>query len=243
MVRLSIAIPQHPSRTEMVREMMKQLDLDDRKMSVLVDHDLQGVWANSRLAWLDRDLDATHHLVMEDDVLPCRDLLAGIEQAVSFLPNKKLITSFFTEEPWIYKAMSRGYIWAEAPWTTAQALVLPVELVDEWIEWTDRWMGHIASIAADHRLVCWAITHNVDIWHSCPSLVEHLGAGTTTTTETGKPDFKTPGYSAKFIGEHKSALDIDWNWKTSTGKPASYRLDPKRIQHVNATLERIGYQH
>ncbi len=124
MVRLSVAIPQHPCRTLMVEELMKHLDLDDRKLSVLIDHDLQGVWANSRLAWLERDPDATHHLVLEDDILPCRDLLAGIERAVSFLPDKKTIASFFTQEPWVPDAMSRGHSWADVPWTTAQALVL-----------------------------------------------------------------------------------------------------------------------
>ncbi len=67
--RLSVAIPQHPARDRLVVQLLDKLDRGDRDVTVCVDRDLEGVWANSRKSWLSASENATHHLVMEDDVL------------------------------------------------------------------------------------------------------------------------------------------------------------------------------
>lgn len=208
-MRLSVAIPMHPARKLMVDELRSRLDVDGRSLRVLVDEHLDGVWVNSRRAWEAYDPGASHHLVLEDDVLPCENLLAGVEQALEYVPERSVV-SLFSQEALVERALKKNSSWWIHPWSTAQALIIPVAMVEKFLRWSDK-NSKPRLIVADARIMCWTWDEKIPVWHTAPDLVEHLGAGATMVTEKGWRKVNTPGFAGSFIGEEESALSIDWS--------------------------------
>ena len=82
-VRLSAAVMAHPSREAMVAELVDALD---RPVEVVWD-EINDRHDTGLRALRAADRSCTHHLVIQDDVVPCRDLLAGAERALCAVPD------------------------------------------------------------------------------------------------------------------------------------------------------------
>ncbi len=221
--RISVAIVAHPSRDWMVEELVDGLDTGNRKLTVCRDDYLEGIWQNSRRAWLAYDPDATHHLVLEDDVLPSRDVLAGIEFSLAHLKERdQCIVRFFSDNPYLKTYALGSFI--ELDTLTAQALVLPTGLIDSFMDWTvvntadNVWL-------ADARLSLWAHDCRIPVYHTIPSLFEHLcpkaSMSVVDRTEFKRRGLDTAKQAAIFWGENRSALEIRWERST---KKAYQRL-------------------
>jgi hypothetical protein len=140
-VKLSASVMTHPRRLAAAHQLRdRHPDLD---LKVAVDPEPDKGPAPLRtalLAWRMMAEDATHHLVLQDDVVLCEDFRAVVERAVASLPTAPL--ALFTE--WgsrsghlVRLAALRGVSWvpfidAFAP---AQALVLPQALVHGFLDW------------------------------------------------------------------------------------------------------------
>lgn len=210
-VRLSIAIMMHPSRHEHVERMIAALNFnrtepeDSRMITVCTDLWEEGVWTNGQKAWKSHNLDptATHHLVLQDDLLVCRDFIAGAEAALAEIPDDAFCSFFAAYElrgevvPWRIDTVAWG-----------QAIAAPASLCDEWIDWCSRHVrGEIRSY--DRRFSLYTVKNHRDVWHTQPSLVEHIGAY-SSLLGTGGRVFGRERYAARFIGEDESALSIDF---------------------------------
>ncbi len=209
--RISGAISLYPARRLMVEDMLKKLDIGDRKFTIQVDTNLEGVWANAQKAWRSYDPDATHHLVMEDDLLLPRDLMAGIEEGLKYVPEG-MVMSLFQMGGMIWTAGELGSSWAVSTGCSAQGLVVPVDIIEDWIEWSLRnCKEHV--IGADWRLAMYASFHGIKFWHTCPTLVEHLGARETMVQKRDRSGYgSSTQLSSRFLGEEKSALhDMDYS--------------------------------
>lgn len=120
----------HPAREEQARELAASLPELDPAVVVDDTEPGRGNLGNALRAWAAVGEDATHHLVLQDDAIPCDDFAALVHRAVSARPADAI--SLFCE--WgsrsatlVRVAARRGWGWARAVdmYTPSPGLVLP----------------------------------------------------------------------------------------------------------------------
>lgn len=228
--KLSIAVMAHPKRRDHVEQMIPKLDIGKRSFQVVYDHHSEGLWANAQRAWRAYDPKATHHLVIQDDLAVCKDLIAGAEKALAVAPRG--VVSLFSGSGMIKDALERDVSWAVTPTVSwAQALTLPVDMIEPWLDWC------LVNVRQhykydDARLAMYCLEHDLRVWHTCPTLVEHLGAAESLIGGAASIGGR-PRHGVAFIGEDRSALEIDW--KKGAEKPPRYSGHPPRAyDHARA---------
>lgn len=77
-----MAIAAHPDRARMAHRLAGRLDREPR----IVWDTGNDEWATHARAWTAHNPGATHHLVLQDDAVPCRDLIQGTERLLPDLP-------------------------------------------------------------------------------------------------------------------------------------------------------------
>lgn len=208
--RLSVAIMAHPSRAEQVDRIVAALDTDP----VVVWDEGRGLWDTARRAWLAYDPDATHHLVLQDDVLVCRDLVAGLTKAVEQVPSSPVAA--FTMRYRLKPTRRAEYAATSQSWfvdwrsLSGQAICLPVYDIPAVIKTVDR---NRRNDNDDIRIRDYYHRRGAEIWQTVPSLVEHLDAedGNHTLLDGNDRPERGRRKAIRFIGEEASALDIDWD--------------------------------
>ncbi len=212
--RVSLAIPQYPSRDLYVQDMLKKIDRGDRKVTVFVDEDLEGVWANSMPSWSSYAEDATHHAVIEDDLAVCHDLIPGIEEALRHVPER-CVMSLFQMGGMVGHAVEQGSSWAVSRACSGQGNVLPVWMIEDWLEWS------LMNVKASAFEACWRLSmycvwHKIPVWHTAPSMVQHLAAKNGVVPGNLRRAPTNDQYTSAFVGENNSALDVDWSRRASS---------------------------
>lgn len=222
-MRLSAAVMAHPKRSEMVSDLLERLDRD---VPVVWDevNDRHDTGARAMEAF---DPTCTHHLVIQDDALPCRDLLAGAERALEHVPDG-CPASLYTgrAKPFgheINRALHRKR--TDACWVTMRgiywgpAVILPTALIPEMLEWYRGEGSRVVNY--DRRMSTWFALSGVSTWYTRPSLVEHRG-------DESLSHHGTKGrHALQFIGSDRSALGIDWSGPV-VDFPHSDRFDQVR---------------
>lgn len=202
---LSVAVMAHPSREAMVDELLAQLD---RPAEVVWDriNDRHDTGLRSMQAF---DPDCTHHLVVQDDVLPCRDLIAGVEQALSAVPDGCPAAFYIGKVRPFAQRVSRAVAAAEgASWITMDgiywgpAIAVPTKGLPEALEW------YQAQTVTnyDRRLSRWFEGQGKRCWYSWPSLVEHRGEQSLAHSNAS-----SRRRAHRFLGADVSALTVDWS--------------------------------
>lgn len=197
----------HPKRTGMVADLLDRLDrpvgvtwdeIDDR-------HDT-GIRALEAF-----DPDASHHLVIQDDVLPCSDLIAGVEKALAHVPVGCPASFYIGKVRPFGQAVAKAVAKAEgASWITmagiywGPAVVVPTSSIEEMAAW---YRGkHGARISNyDRRMSRWFEQRDLRCWYSWPSLVDHRG---DTSLVRGRSGVRR---AHRTLGPGESALDVDWS--------------------------------
>jgi hypothetical protein len=206
-VKLSVAVMAHRKREHLIPELVDRLGIGDDQ--VLWDRKGDR-WDTGRRAWEAHDPAATHHLVLQDDALVCRDLIAGLEVALDHVPADALVSPYTgTRRPLsgvVEKAVGQARA-ADAAWIVMRALnwgvgiVAPTPSIDDMLRWGDRqsYPNYDRRVGRYYYLVtCWPV------WCTWPSLIDHR-ADTSSLCGHG------PGRVAhEFTGEDRSALDVDW---------------------------------
>lgn len=120
--------------------------------------------------------DSTHHLVIQDDVLPCTDFLRHARNALSAKPDR--VTAFyvgtnaFVTHRTMLVAAAAGQSWVEgffASWVPALALAIPSWMVPSLVEFEDG----TRPVADDDVYGRWCRTNGWPWWATIPSLVDH----------------------------------------------------------------------
>lgn len=214
----------HRKRRSMVVDLQTRLD---RPVTVVWDeiNDRHDTGARAMEAF---DPSATHHLVIQDDALPCRDMLAGVEKAVAATSGTEPVSLYtgrvrpFAREIAAVIAEANG---ARASWITmggiywGPGVVVPTETIPDMLAWY-RTEGQ-AVTNYDRRLSVWYTLQGLRCWYTRPSLVEHRGE---------KSLAKHPGRARRaydFLGDNVSALDVDWTGPV-LDLPHSDRMDDAR---------------
>ncbi len=211
-MKLSAAIMAHPARKDHVDSMVEALDVNGRKFTVTWDEHGEGLWANARQAWMSYDPAADYHLVLQDDVLPCRDLLAGTENAIEMLAGDpgsclSLFCGYKDTEHAIndYKT----WVWSKVA-ASAQALAIPTDAIDDWLDWCDVNVDPLC-FTDDYRLSMYMLATNRKMYYTAPSLVEHVGHDRSLLGQIGKKQIWGVRMASVFLGEDSSASEIDWD--------------------------------
>ena len=223
-MKLSAAVMAHPARAAMVDELLRWLD---RPVPVVWDqvNDRHETGLRALRAF---DPDATHHLVIQDDTIPCRDLLASAEQALRFVPKgSPMVLYTGAVRPFrrvIDDHVSRASS-IDASWITMSgiywgpAVVLPTEDLDELCDWyasDGAWVENY-----DRRMSVWYCERARTCWYTRPSLVDHRGDESLSHPATGVRR------AHRFLGAEASGLEVDWSGPV-VHVPYSAKMDDAR---------------
>jgi hypothetical protein len=206
-MKLSIRI-QHVKKRERWAKTLKYL-LGDKRTKIITDQK-NILWEGAKKTLQSYDHKATHLLVLQDDVLPCQDFVATVERILELLPNEPI--TFYSPNESILAAQNLKSNWVTLlTWRNAQAYVLPVPIIDDFLVWAER---HIKPeiYFDDDRFAMYFYFHKQLVYCTAPSLVEHMGWNSTTLTgyKSGHV-FESRLRMAKwYIGFENSGLNIDW---------------------------------
>jgi hypothetical protein len=207
-VTISLSIMAHPSRHNWVVDLCERTGC--RPENVAWDRG-EGLWDTARRAWGIYDPAATHHLVLQDDALPCRDLLAGVENALAHIPPAAPVSLYYGTPHPDARGVAGKRIAAEKAneWNASfiilpslhwgLALMLPTSVIADMLRFCadgeggdDERIGQYMRDVREERC-----------WYTWPSLVEHGGRESLV----GHGD--TTAYN--FVGTDASALDLAWD--------------------------------
>lgn len=215
-ISISVAMMAHPKRTELVEEIRAQLDRD---VPVVWD-ERESRWDTGKRAMLAYDPACTHHAVIQDDVIPCRDLFAGLALALRHVPAGVPVCGYVGRvRPYAQlvtcaaaEARARG-----ASWLTMHTLnwgpliVVPTDAIPEMVAYSDR-LRDIPNY--DRRLSrFWELQRQVPTWYTWPSLVDHADGPSLVPGRIGTDRSKAAHtrVAHTFLGADQSALDVDWS--------------------------------
>jgi hypothetical protein len=143
------------------------------------------LWPTYRRTYLQlwtKEPTATHHLILADDMTPCRNFLQQLHRALAARPHHLVV--LFTMKNIVRRAAERGHTWATtagAAWGGAMAW--PATWTGEFIPWADRHVRHDYK-HDDGRVVRFLHDHNRNpMWHTAPSLLQHEGAGASLANQ------------------------------------------------------------
>lgn len=206
-VRLSIAVMAHPQRTQFVNDLVSKID---HPTTVVWDrrNDRWDTGARSLMAF---DPGATHHLVIQDDAIVCKDLSAGLTNALSLWPHLPLSLYLGRQRPHanlftslVRRAQETGTsLIAMRALCWGVALCFPTVLIPEMVEWGNvntQWANY------DMRLGKYLETRMIPTLYTFPSLVNHRNQAESPSLIPGRTGANRVAYSF----HRESALRIDW---------------------------------
>ena len=180
-----------PERRAMLHALLRSLgDSESYLAKSLVSYDViadsrrAGPWPTAKRAWQSGVTSgATHHLVLQDDTIAVPGLLASLPAIVNAVPDQ--IISLWCNRPTVMRgAAMAGSCWIRGTSARGPALLMPTDVVDEFLRWQSRAIR--AGAPDDVRVSLYAHAHKRHIWSTVPSLVEHIGKESTLGHPRGR---------------------------------------------------------
>ncbi|MEV4412414.1 hypothetical protein [Catellatospora sp. NPDC049609] len=183
-IALSIVVMSHPKRAAQAARIAQAM----APATVVTDPDLTGTPSPLRTAvhaWRAHAPEATHHLVLQDDVDADREeLLSAVRRGIALFPDAVL--GFFAHLDSLNGAMLRLAAAAGAHWTEAvsseyfpcQAVVLPVRHIAALCEFVEPVRAFRRE--DDEVLSDFLSMYRIPGILSVPSLVDHIDSGSLT---------------------------------------------------------------
>ena len=176
----------------------------------LITDQQQNLWENAVRALTSAEPGDTHLLILQDDILPCRDLIETAQKIIEVLPNE--IVTLFTNHPNAQLAR-RGQVnyLKLRKWLMAQAYIVPVEVAADFVQWCEKNVDPKIYFD-DNRWAMYCWYHHRYVWATVPSLVDHQGWN-ETMLRNYQPDYQFEPrirMAQWFIGFENSGLSIDW---------------------------------
>lgn len=202
-----MSVMAHPSRADAVERLLPRLSLDPALVAWDRKNDR---WDTGRRAWEMHDPHAEFHLVVQDDALVAKDLLAGVAKATEFLPQDAIASLYVgTRRPLAFKvekavqhARSLKPSWIVMPGLNwGVAILVPTSQIEQMLVWCDKqdYPNY------DRRIGRYFV--DVKRWHTwCtwPSLVDHSDGESLCGHGEGRK-------AHHFVGEDTSALGVDFS--------------------------------
>lgn len=212
-MRLSAVIMAHPDRREQAEAVRARLD----RPAPIVWDEVHNVWDTGRRAMLAFDPAADYHAVIQDDVLVPRDLLAGMERALEYVPEGSPLGGYLGMiRPCPYgvaeatkRADREGASWIVFPEPIWGPLIcVPTACIEEMVQFCDG----LDMRNYDLRVSRYFKEKGVDVWFPWPSIVDHADGPSliigrsATDRRTGRTRI-----AYRFCGEETSLLDVDFS--------------------------------
>ena len=195
--RVSVAIMACPSRLGNVRATVRSIGGRPR---VIVDRCRAGAWPTARRAWLAYDKTATHHVVLQDDIQPCRHFREACTRLAEVRPRHCLALCVNRKKALDAREHGLSWIVTEGPW--GQGIMLPVAWIRDFLTWTATWTPTCPHDDTRLTLFLWSMGELA--WGPMPSLVEHLDNGSLIGNKL--PFSRRATW---FMGD-ADPLEIDW---------------------------------
>lgn len=221
-IRVSVAVMTHPRRLGSAQNIASSVD--SGSVQVVTDPDPSGVptaWRTACRAWSSAPSDATHHLVLQDDVQLSSRFMERVRTAIEREPHAAL--SFFAE--WGSRTASaiRIGLLSESAWSPVlddyiptQALVLPVDVANGFEEYARKFTTEVdpddvvmLEYLRSSRTPMAVSTHNLVEHDVVQSIVGNNEQGARCAT-----NFALDSIEHEFAGGHlsiKSAPFISWS--------------------------------
>lgn len=173
----------HPLRAELAAELFHNLGGWGGGVEVVEDPEplaARSAWRTYRRALERTPPDATHRLVLQDDVRICPGFGAAARAALAARPEHP-VAFFVGGQPWesanrVLAAGEAGEHWAlldPARWIPTVALSWPARLIRPALEFVD-YQQWPPTFRADDEIVGQAMRHlRTDVYATVPCLVEH----------------------------------------------------------------------
>jgi hypothetical protein len=213
---LSVSIMAHKSREAWVPDLVKSLGGD---VKVVWDrfNDRHDTGARALASF---DPDATHHMVVQDDAIVAKDLVAGVRQMLKFVPSTNPVGLYVgrakPRADEIRSLMARAtdtdasFMVHKGPWWGV-GIVLPTVTLRDLIATYDG-MKNVPNY--DRRVSRYYESKGLYCYYTVPSLVDHRVDDNPSLV----PGRGSQGrYAHSFIGP-RSALDVDWSGPIVRGK-------------------------
>lgn len=205
-IDLGVAIMGCVERLDNINQIIMQLmneGVPEDRIYLVLDTEKEGCAITNRRAWNARNVNQTHHLVLQDDVALSTDFYQGLHAIIKARPNHLINLFCYSDKivdasgSW---AKSRAYLWA-------QGILMSSELADDYEQWIVENVSPDYTANDDVIMALWCLYTKRDMWVTIPSLVEHLD-------DKYKSLLKHNGWgkvrkAKRFIGT-QSPLDIDW---------------------------------
>jgi hypothetical protein len=218
----------------MVDDLLSRLD----PRPVVVWDEQSDEWDTARRAVLAYDPAASHHVVVQDDAVPCRDLLAAVASAVAFVPPGAVVGLYSGGVSPRVGNLVRVYREADetgASWIAATRLhwgvatVFPTSIIEALVAGCDR----ISVREYDRRVGSWLRRKAVPVWYSVPSMVDHRPGPSLLSHD--RPYHRR---AHRFVGEDVSALSLPWD-----GPVVGVRDPRAPVQQVRAVSRHPAIPH
>lgn len=182
------------SRLEVLAEEARAIGYEVRPPVVSMDTEMVSPRHGASLAWALAGA-ASHHLVIQDDAIPCADFVVAAMRAIEAAPTP--VVSFFTTSP--YSVRKPGPNWYRPTFFVGSVAVVAERAIAERIS---RELARARD--TDDDLVIDRCLHSARIRISVavPNLVDHDLVPSTM----GHRQMK----SRSFVGEGASGRDIQW---------------------------------
>lgn len=223
-VKLSVSVMAHGKRAHLVPELAERLGIDSEQ--VVWDR-TNNRWDTGRRAWEAHDPTATHHLVVQDDAVVCRDLRAGLEAGLAHVPAEAIVSPYVgTRRPMVQKVVNATRVATEAraSWIAMRGLnwgvgiLAPVAVIEDMLPWCDQqtYPNYDRRIGRYFlEVLRWPT------WCTWPSLIDHRTVPSLCGHGGGR-------HAHSFIGEDASALDVNWaSGSVTMSLPAPAGRDPR----------------
>jgi hypothetical protein len=197
----------HKKRAHRIPELVERLGLTDD--DVIWDR-RNDRWDTGRRAWEAVDQTADWGMVVQDDALVTRDLIAGLEKAAMFLPERCLVSPYTgTRRPVasrveraVHAARAANASWIRMPslnWGVA--IMAPTDIITKMLPWCDKQ----TYPNYDRRIGRYAIDMlRLPTYCTWPSLVDHRDDDSLVGHGRGRK-------AHQFLGEEVSALSVKWD--------------------------------
>lgn len=203
---MSLQVMADHRRDDLVEDLVRRLGVGEERVTWDRQEDR---WDTGRRAMEAYDPEATWHCVIQDDALPCRDFIAGMQLALDHVPAQSIVQPYVgTRRPlqgYVSDAVERAE--AEgASWIVMRALmwgvaiIVPTWCIPAMLPWCDR------RAYPNYDKKVGQFFYSKLLWptfYTHPSLVDHREVPSIVGHGPGR-------VAHQFIGEDRSALDVDW---------------------------------
>lgn len=207
----------HPERAHLLPPLLERLDRPAEVVSDPNPEDrLRSPWRTYRECLYAPPPSVTHLLILQDDVIPCRNLVAACEMIARpdpvcvFLGGAPVRTAMLAK-----RALERGQRFVpvhRAEWVPVVAVLWPVESAQACLDWTgsNRLPGDPNPRSDDAVVGSWARRERVPIWATVPSLVQHADLEPSLIGRKARGGRAKWRVAFSWIGEEQDPTEIEW---------------------------------